>query len=132
MQSHLNYCSLVWGFAAKSHIESLFVKQKMGLRAVLLLPGYVNYWYKNALILMHKLKNIPNLVPLSLKKTIPKSAPPPTIIWKTKSILMSKNYLNSANFEVLSLVLLFIFSFCTIEKIKLKVILINLHCILYR
>ena len=99
VQSHLNYCSLVWGFAAKSHIESLFVKQKMGLRAVL--PGYVNYWYKdgippastksgfyshkiltvhsiivkNALILMHKLKNFPNLVPLSLKKTIPKSAP---------------------------------------------------------
>ena len=99
VQSHLNYCSLVWGFAAKSHIESLFVKQKMGLRAVL--PGYVNYWYKdgippastksgfyshkiltvhsiivkNALILMHKLKNFPNLVPLSLKKTIPNSAP---------------------------------------------------------
>ena len=99
VQPHLNYCSLVWGFAAKSHIESLFVKQKMGLRAVL--PGYVNYWYKdgippastksgfyshkiltvhsiivkNALILMHKLKNFPNLVPLSLKKTIPKSAP---------------------------------------------------------
>ena len=28
VQSHLNYCSLVWGFAAKSLIESLFSKQK--------------------------------------------------------------------------------------------------------
>ena len=45
VQSHLNYCSLVWGFAAKSHIETLFVKQKMGLRAILL--GFVNYWYKD-------------------------------------------------------------------------------------
>ena len=26
VQSHLNYCSLLWGFAAKSHIETLFVK----------------------------------------------------------------------------------------------------------
>ena len=41
VQSHLNYCSLVWGFAAKSHIETLFVKQKMGLRAIL--PGFVNW-----------------------------------------------------------------------------------------
>ena len=45
VQSHLNYCSLVWGFAAKSHIETLFVKQKMGLSAIL--PGLVNYWYKD-------------------------------------------------------------------------------------
>ena len=40
VQSHLNYCSLIWGFAAKTHIDSLFVKQKMGIRAVL--PGFVN------------------------------------------------------------------------------------------
>ena len=99
VQSHLNYCSLVWGFAAKSHIETLFVKQKMGLRAIL--PGFVNYWYKdgtppastksgfyvhkiltvhsiivkNALVFMHKLKNFPSLVPPSIKKTIPNSAP---------------------------------------------------------
>ena len=99
VQSHLNYCSLVWGFAAKSHIETLFVKQKMGLRAIL--PGFVNYWYKdgtppastksgfyvhkiltvhsiivkNALVFMHKLKNFSSLVPPSIKKTIPNSAP---------------------------------------------------------
>ena len=33
VQSHLNFCSLVWGFAAKSHIDSLFTKQKQGIRA---------------------------------------------------------------------------------------------------
>ena len=71
----------------------------MGLRAIL--PGFVNYWYKdgtppestksgfyvhkiltvqsiivkNALVFMHKLKNFPSLVPPSIKKTIPNSAP---------------------------------------------------------
>ena len=40
-----NYCSLIWGFAAKSHIESLFSEQKQGMRAIM--PGYVNYWYDN-------------------------------------------------------------------------------------
>ena len=28
VQSHLNFCSLVWGFASKSLIEGLFSKQK--------------------------------------------------------------------------------------------------------
>ena len=37
IQSRLNFCSLVWGFAANSHIESLFRKQKAGVRAVM--PG---------------------------------------------------------------------------------------------
>ena len=32
VQSRLNYCTLVWGFASKSHIESLFAKQKQGVR----------------------------------------------------------------------------------------------------
>ena len=45
VQSHLNYCSLVWGFASKSHIEALFTKQKQGIRAVM--TGYVNYRYKD-------------------------------------------------------------------------------------
>ena len=91
VQSHLNFCSLVWGFAAKSHIDSLFTKQKQGIRAVM--PGYVNYYYKdgklpdhtkatfkeyeiltvhgliikNALILMHKLTYMPGLLPSSIK-----------------------------------------------------------------
>ena len=30
VQSHLNYCSLVWGFTCKSNIEKLFSKQKKG------------------------------------------------------------------------------------------------------
>ena len=84
VQSHLNFCSLIWGFAAKSHIDSLFTKQKQGMRAVM--AGYVNYRYKdgkipdhtkpafkehgvltvqgvivkNALILMHKINNMPS------------------------------------------------------------------------
>ncbi len=28
VQSHLNYCSLVWGFSTKSNIELLFTTQK--------------------------------------------------------------------------------------------------------
>ena len=28
VQSHLNYCSLVWGFTCKSNIETLFSRQK--------------------------------------------------------------------------------------------------------
>ena len=43
IQSHLNYCSLVWGLSAKSHIDSLFAKQKSGIRAVM--SGYVSYKY---------------------------------------------------------------------------------------
>ena len=95
VQSHLNFCSLVWGFAAKSNIESLFMKQKIGLRAVI--PGFSNSWYKdgelpvhtkrsfhkydiltvhsiiakNALIFMHKIKNFPCLLPTSIRETIP-------------------------------------------------------------
>ena len=44
VQSHLNFCSLVWGFSAKSNIEALFSKQKKGLRAVV--PGFINYKYR--------------------------------------------------------------------------------------
>ena len=44
VQSHLNFCLLVWGFASKSLIESLFTIQKKAMRAVM--PGYVNYFYK--------------------------------------------------------------------------------------
>ena len=51
VQSHLNFCSLVWGFAAKSHIELLFTKQKQGVRMVM--PGYVNYFYKDGQLQLH-------------------------------------------------------------------------------
>ena len=99
IQSHLNFCSLVWGFASKSQIESLFRKQKSGIRAVM--PGYVNYWYKegtlpthtkrsfrdfniltvhniiakNALILMHKINHFPDTVPSSIRNCFPSSRP---------------------------------------------------------
>ena len=99
IQSHLNYCSLVWGFAAKSRIESLFSKQKQGLRAII--PGFVNYYYddgnlpthtkqffkeyeiltvhgiilKNLLILMHKIKHFPLTLPKSIIGTMPANLP---------------------------------------------------------
>ena len=49
IQSHLNYCSLIWGFASKSNIELLFRAQKKGIRAVM--PGYVNFSIKMVLTL---------------------------------------------------------------------------------
>ena len=99
VQSHLNYCSLVWGFASKSLIDSLFVKQKQGLRTVM--PGYVNYFYKNgrlpahtknsfkefgiltihgivafnAMILMHRLKYFPDTIPKSVRNLFPNDTP---------------------------------------------------------
>ena len=51
IQSHLNYCSLVWGFTCKSNIEALFSRQKRGLRAVI--PGFINYKFKDGKIPGH-------------------------------------------------------------------------------
>ena len=99
IQSHLNFCSLVWGFAAKSLIDSLFTKQKQGVRMVM--PGYVNYFYKdgqlpahtkssfkdfdiltihaiiarNTLLLMHRLKYFPDTVPKSVRNLFPNDLP---------------------------------------------------------
>jgi exonuclease III len=99
IQSHINYCSLVWGFSAKSNIEALFARQKKGIRAVM--PGFVNYFYKdgttpahtkpgfkkyriltvhgvivmNALILMQKVKHFPSTIPLSVSDTIDPNSP---------------------------------------------------------
>ena len=99
VQSHLNYCSLVWGFATKSHIDAVFRKQKSGIRAVM--EGFVNFKYRdgiipshtkstfkemnvltvqnlivqNALIFMHKIKYFPTLLPKSIRETIPTNAP---------------------------------------------------------
>ena len=99
IQSHINYCSLVWGFSSKCNIESIFVKQKKGMRAVM--PGYVNYYFKdgnvpqhtkpafnqfgvltvqgiivkNALLFMHKVKHFPHILPPSLTDTIARNAP---------------------------------------------------------
>ena len=99
VQSHINFCSLIWGFASRSHIESLFVNQKKGMRAVM--PGYVNFFFKdgvlpahtkpafskfkiltvhgviakNALVFMHKVNNFPRSLPVSIRETIASDAP---------------------------------------------------------
>ena len=99
VQSHLNFCPLVWGFAAKNHIESLFSSQKKGLRAAM--PGYVNHFYKDGVLpthtksffdkfniltihgiivtstltFMHKVNNFPQSLPISVRDTIPSDAP---------------------------------------------------------
>ena len=44
VQSHINYCSLIWGFTSKSNIEAIFATQKKGIRAVM--SGFVNYFYR--------------------------------------------------------------------------------------
>lgn len=51
VQSHLNYCSLIWGFSTKSNINSIFAIQKKGIRAII--PGFVNYFYKEGKIPHH-------------------------------------------------------------------------------
>ena len=99
VQSHLNYCSLVWGFACKSNIEALFSKQKKGLQAVI--PGFINYKFRegeipghtksafsnykiltihgiislNTLIFIRKVRHFPSLLPPSIVLTIAKNSP---------------------------------------------------------
>ena len=99
VQSHLNFCSLVWGFTSKSNIEAIFTKQKKGLRAVI--PGFINYKYRdgdipghtkpafseyeilnihglislNTFIFVHKVRNFPSLLPPSINATISKDSP---------------------------------------------------------
>ena len=99
VQSHLNFCSLVWGFAAKAHINSLFAQQKKGMRAVM--PGHVNYFYKDGILpsgtkssfnslailtvhgiiasntanFMNKIFNFPDQLPKYVQATIPEDAP---------------------------------------------------------
>ena len=99
VQSHVNYCSLVWGLTIKSNIENIFTSQKKALRAVI--PGYVNYYYKdgitpqhtkpafteyniltiqniiakNVMLFMFKINNAPSLIPTSIRKLIPENAP---------------------------------------------------------
>ena len=51
VQSHLNYCSLIWGFSSKSNIQSVFRQQKKGIRAVV--PGFINYRYRDGIIPGH-------------------------------------------------------------------------------
>ena len=99
VQSHLNYCSLIWGSTNKYKIEQLFSTQKKAARAVM--PGYVNYFYKdgstpthtkeffntyelltvqniilkNILIFMNKVHNLPHLLPKPVLDTISIDSP---------------------------------------------------------
>ena len=51
VQSHINYCPLIWGFAAKSHIELIFTAQKKAIRAVM--PGFANYYFRDGELPAH-------------------------------------------------------------------------------
>ena len=99
VQSHINYCSLVWGFTAKTHINSIFTVQKKAMRAIM--TGYVNYFYKdgnipthtkpsfekhniltvhsiiakNAMCFMHRRNIFPESLPPSVVNTIPENIP---------------------------------------------------------
>ena len=51
VQSHINYCSLVWGLGTKASIEPLFAEQKKAMRA--LMPGNNINYYKNGFTPCH-------------------------------------------------------------------------------
>ena len=51
VQSHLNICSSVWGFAANSNIDQLLTVQKKAVRTVM--PGYVQYDYDEGKLPAH-------------------------------------------------------------------------------
>ena len=51
VQSHLNYCSLVWGLGSKASIEPLFSEQKKTMRA--LMPGFTINYYKDGVTPCH-------------------------------------------------------------------------------
>ena len=52
VQSHLNYCSLVWGATNKSKIDTLFATQKKAIRSIIM-PGWVTYHYKDGILPTH-------------------------------------------------------------------------------
>ena len=102
VQSHLNYCSLIWGTTNKCKIEQLFATQKKAIRAIM--PGHVDYLFKdgnppthtkpffnehelltvhsivlkNILIFMNKVHNFPQLLPKSVLQTIAIDSPNPS------------------------------------------------------
>ena len=43
IQSHLNYCPLIWGLGSKSSLNTSFVAQKKSLHVIA--PGFVRFWY---------------------------------------------------------------------------------------
>ena len=127
VQSHLNYCSLIWGFSAKSNIELLFRAQKKGIRSIM--PGYINLFYKdgetpastkqtfvdyniltvqniivkNALMFMYKINKFSSQLPSSICNIIPDNAPKTGSTYQTcADWLNDYNYCkfrNSINFK---------------------------------
>ena len=101
VQSHINYCSLVWEACSKTKIESIFIAQKKAIRGIM--PGWVNYFYnkgtcpthtkstfkelnvltvhnvilKNIMIFMNKIHNHPQLLPTSVTQIISPDSPSP-------------------------------------------------------
>ena len=101
VQSHINYCSLVWGACSKAKIDTIFTTQKKAIRAVM--PGWVNYFYKegtcpthtkstfnglsvltvhnvilkNIMIFMNKIHKHPQLLPTSVTQIIAPDSPSP-------------------------------------------------------
>ena len=99
VQSHINYCSLVWGACSKNKIETIFATQNKAIRAIM--PGWVNYFYKdgtcpthtkstfnelgiltvhnvilrNMIIFMNKIHKYPQLLPISVTQTISSDSP---------------------------------------------------------
>ena len=144
-QSHVNYCSLDWGFASKSHIDSLFRKQKKGIRAIV--PGFINHKYRegelpghtkpyfeeckilaaqgliiaNALLFMCKIIKFPSLLPLSIRQVIDENAPVPGSSYygniHRKSILF-KGWTTSGTFSPMNIESL---------KIKIKTIMLDVQ-----
>ena len=116
IQYHLNYCSIVWGFTAKSNIESLFQIQKKGIRAIV--PGFINYKYRdgelpghtkpyfneykilgvhgvivtNALLFIYKIRYIPSLLPISVRLVIADDAPIPGSTYETSNAWLTIIY----------------------------------------
>ena len=115
VQSHINFCSLVWGLGPKGSIEPLFSEQKKAMRA--LMPGYRNNYYKdgkcpchtkpafteyniltvqmvilkNILIYMHKVHDFSQLLPPSILNIINEGAPVPGSTHETSVSWLNEN-----------------------------------------
>ena len=90
VQSHLNYCSLIWGTTNKSKIEQLFATQKKAIRVISENPTHTKEFFseheiltihniilKNILILMNKFYYLPSLLPEAVLNTIHRASPAP-------------------------------------------------------
>ena len=123
VQSHLNYCSLIWGFSCKSKIEAIFATQKKAMRAVM--PGYVNYFFKdgvvpthckhafneyniitvhniiikNALLFVLKTMKFQSNLPRSARQLIPKNVPTPGTIHDDQSAVVWMSSYNTTQYR---------------------------------